>query len=199
MADIARDVASLLRALETGPVHVVGISLGGMVAFQLMADHPELVRSAVIINSGPAFPGRTWKGFVALWSRVLILRWKGLPALGETIARRLFPRPEQADARRAFAEQFVRNDQSSYERTLRAIGRFDVSARLGDVRCPVLALASDHDYTPLADHEAWVRRSPGARLEVIRDAGHASTVDQPEAVNRAVLAFLEAVESSPRP
>lgn len=50
MRDVADDVAELLRRRATGPVHVIGLSLGGMVAFQLLADHPALVRSAVIIN-----------------------------------------------------------------------------------------------------------------------------------------------------
>ncbi|HVF40381.1 MAG TPA: alpha/beta hydrolase, partial [Gemmatimonadaceae bacterium] len=53
VAESAADAAALLEALHVGPVHVVGLSMGGMIAFQLMADRPELVKSAVIVNSGP--------------------------------------------------------------------------------------------------------------------------------------------------
>ncbi|MEZ4456246.1 MAG: alpha/beta fold hydrolase [Gemmatimonadales bacterium] len=44
LPEFASDVADLLRRLDAAPAHLVGLSLGGMVAFQLLADHPELVR-----------------------------------------------------------------------------------------------------------------------------------------------------------
>jgi 3-oxoadipate enol-lactonase len=195
MADVSGDVAALLRDRATGPAHLVGLSLGGMVAFQLLADHPDLVRSAVIVNSGPAFPGRTVMGRVLIWSRLLLLRWKGLPALGATIARRLFPKPEQQALQRQFLEGFVRNDAGSYARTLRAIQHFDVGAFAGRIRVPVLAISGDRDYTPVDAKAAWVRGIPGARLQVIPDSGHATPVDQPDALNAALLEFLASIRT----
>ncbi|MBL8989265.1 MAG: alpha/beta fold hydrolase, partial [Gemmatimonadetes bacterium] len=53
MRDLAADVAALIRRVGGGPVHVVGLSLGGMVAFQLAVDDPALVRTLTIVNSGP--------------------------------------------------------------------------------------------------------------------------------------------------
>jgi pimeloyl-ACP methyl ester carboxylesterase len=186
----ADDVATLLTALELPAAHVVGISLGGMVAFQLAADHAPQVRSLVIINSGPAYPGRTLKGKLALWTRLLILRLKGLEALGPVVAGKLFPNPEQASLRAEFARRFVRNDQQAYERTLHAIGRFDVSAQVRRLTMPVLVLSGDRDYTPVAAKEAYVRQLPNATLEVIEDSGHASPIDQAEAVNASLRRFF---------
>jgi pimeloyl-ACP methyl ester carboxylesterase len=196
MADFAEDVAALLRERGTGPAHLVGLSLGGMVAFQLLADHPDLVRSAVIVNSGPAFPGRTLLGRLLIWSRLLLLRWKGLPALGNTIARRLFPKPEQQDMQRRFMAGFVRNDPGSYARTLRAIQQFDVAAAARRIRVPVLAISGDRDYTPVEAKAAWVRGIPGARLLAIPDSGHATPIDQPDALNVALLQFLASTRTS---
>ncbi|MGE0439096.1 MAG: alpha/beta fold hydrolase [Gemmatimonadales bacterium] len=195
LRDFAADVAELLRRLDAAPAHVIGLSLGGMVAFQLLADHPALVRSAVIINSGPAYP-RTWQGQVLIWSRLLLLRWRGLPALGGGIAARLFPKPEQAEHLRRFLAGFVRNDPAAYSRTLRAIGGFDVSAGLAGMRCPVLALSGDRDYTPVSAKAAWVGRMPEARLEVVPDSGHASPIDQPDTVNRLIAEFLASVPAA---
>src|SRR5262245_47763018 len=59
VAIFARDVAAVLRALALGPAHVVGISMGGMIGFQLAVDAPSLVRSFVVVNSGPALVPRT--------------------------------------------------------------------------------------------------------------------------------------------
>ena len=196
MADFARDVAVLLRQRSTEPVHLVGLSLGGMVAFQLLADHPDLVRSAVIVNSGPAFPGRTLLGRLLIWSRLLLVRWKGLPALGDTIARRLFPKPDQHEMRRRFMAGFVRNDPGSYARTLKAIQRFDVAGASRRIRVPVLAISGDRDYTPVDAKAAWVRDIPGGRLQVIPDSGHATPVDQPDALNAALLQFLASTRTS---
>ena len=63
LTDMARDAAGLIRALELGPVHVVGISMGGMIAQTLAAEHPELVRSLTSIMSNT---GNRWKGQPAL-------------------------------------------------------------------------------------------------------------------------------------
>ena len=189
MADFAADIAAILAHLGVDSAHICGISLGGMVAFQLAADFPERVRTLAIINSGPAFPGRTLKGRLTLLSRFAVIRMKGLPALAPIIAGRLFPKPEQELHRRTFIQRFAENDRSAYEHTMRAIGKFDVSDRLDRIRCPVLVLASDRDYTPVAAKEAYVSRLADARLVVIRDSGHASPIDQPEQVNDALMEF----------
>lgn len=199
MREFADDVAALLRRRATGPAHLVGLSLGGMVAFQLLADHPELVRSAVIINSGPAFPGRSLLGRFMIFSRLLTLRLKGLAALGASIAGRLFPKPEQEELRRRFQEGIVRNDPTAYARTLRAIQHFDASAALRHIRVPVLGISGDRDYTPVAAKEAWVRQIPGAQLEVIRDSGHATPMDQPDALHAVLLPFLAAASPTRTP
>lgn len=190
MTDFAADVVELLRSVGATPAHVVGLSLGGMVAFQMAVDAPEMVRSLVIVNSGPAFPGRSWRGRLLIWSRLAMIRWRGMEPMGRTIAQRLFPAAEQAELAHAFVSHFVTNSPDHYANTLRAIQHFDVADRLGKVRCPVLAISGDRDYTPLAAKEAWVRHLPAARLEVITDSGHATPVDQPAAFLRALEQFL---------
>src|SRR5438105_12464497 len=57
----AQDAAALLRELETGPAHLCGLSMGGMIAFQLAVDFPELVQTMTIVNSGPSMVLETAK------------------------------------------------------------------------------------------------------------------------------------------
>jgi pimeloyl-ACP methyl ester carboxylesterase len=71
LTDMAGDAAGLVRALELGPVHVVGISMGGMIAQTLAAQHPELVRSLTSIMSNT---GNRWKGQPALGVMRFLLR-----------------------------------------------------------------------------------------------------------------------------
>jgi len=71
LTDMAGDAAGLIRALDLGAVHVVGISMGGMIAQTLAAQHPELVRSLTSIMSNT---GNRWKGQPALGVMRFLLR-----------------------------------------------------------------------------------------------------------------------------
>jgi 3-oxoadipate enol-lactonase len=192
----ARDLASLLRELETGPAHVVGISLGGMVAFQLAVDAPERVRSLVIVNSGPAVPAETFKQRLPLHVRLLYARVLGLRGMAKMIAKRLFPKPEQVGLQRAFVARLAANDPHCYLASLRAIfAGWSVADRLPEIRCPVLVLASDQDYTPVALKQAYAARLPNAKVVVVPDSRHALPMEKPREFNAAVAAFLAGLPS----
>jgi 3-oxoadipate enol-lactonase len=192
----ARDLASLLRELEIGPTHVVGISLGGMVAFELAVDSPERVRSLVIVNSGPAVPAETFKQRLPLHVRLLYARVLGLRGMAEMIAKRLFPKQEQVALQRAFIARLAANDSHCYLASLRAIfAGWSVADRLPDIRCPVLVLASDHDYTPVALKQAYAARLPNAKVVVVPDSRHALPMEKPREFNAAVATFLAGLPS----
>ncbi|MFW8634088.1 alpha/beta fold hydrolase [Cribrihabitans pelagius] len=79
-----------------------------------------------------------------------------------------------------------------YESQTRALQRRpDQQAVLRRVKVPALVLCGAHDrLTPVAKHELLAQLIPSARLEVIEDAGHMPVLEQPEAVNRALLSWL---------
>ena len=81
MAELAADVADFIRAMDIAPCTLVGISMGGMLTFQLLADQPALVRAAVVVNSAPSFPLDSWKIRAQVWLRLGLVRLLGLPAL----------------------------------------------------------------------------------------------------------------------
>ncbi len=192
----ASDVASMLRELQTGPAHVVGISLGGMVAFQLAVDAPELVRSLTIVNSGPAVPAATFKQRLPLHIRLVYARVLGLRGMAKMIAKRLFPKPGQESLQRAFIARLAANDKHCYLASLRAIfAGWSVADRLAQIRCPVLVLAADQDYTPLALKQAYAARLPDARVVVIADSRHAVPMEKPREFNEALATFLASMAS----
>lgn len=186
----AADTAELITSLGIAPVHVVGLSLGGMIAFQLAVDAPDLVRSLVIVNSGPEFIVRTFKERLGVIQRELIVRLLGMRKMGEILSKRLFPRPEHEELRRQFVERWAQNDKRAYLHSLRAIVGWSVADRLSTIRCPTLVIAADKDYTPVSLKEAYVARMPQARLVVIPDSRHATPVERPERFNEALMAFL---------
>lgn len=99
LAQFGRHSAELIRRVVGGPVHVVGLSMGGMIAFQLAVDAPDLIRTLTIVNSGPELVPRNLTEKMGLWSRVAIVRCLGLRKMGEVLAPRLFPNPDQGPDR----------------------------------------------------------------------------------------------------
>jgi 3-oxoadipate enol-lactonase len=188
----ASDLAALLEALGIQSTHVVGLSLGGCVAFQLALDFPGRVKTLVIVNSAPEFIRRSFKTWLEIWRRTAIVRWRGLRQMGDRISRRLLPHAEQAPLRETFVERFAQNDPQAYLNSLKALIGWSVKDRLGAIQCPVLVVSAEHDYTPLAFKEAYVRQLPDARLVLIPDSHHALPVELPEEFNAVVAEFLAA-------
>jgi 3-oxoadipate enol-lactonase len=186
----ADDAAALIRALNLGPMHVVGISMGGMIAFQLAVDAPELVRSLVIANSGPAMPIKTLAQRLMIWTRIAIVRFQGMRRMGEVLAARLLPKAEHAAARAEFIERWATNDPIAYLSALKGLVNWSVMDALPRIDRPVLVLTGDQDYTPVAFKQAYTSMMKRAELVVIDDARHFTPIERPEPFNAALLSFL---------
>ncbi len=186
----ATDTAELIKSLGIAPAHIIGISMGGMIAFQLAVSAPDLVRSLVIVNSGPEFILRTFKERIGGLQRLLIVRLLGMRKMGRVLSKRLFPKPEHKELRRVFVERWAENDRRAYSDAMRAIVGWSVSDRLGDIRSPTLVIAADEDYAPVSLKEAYIAKMPQAELVVIADSRHATPAERPEQFNEALMAFL---------
>jgi 3-oxoadipate enol-lactonase len=194
----ATDTVELIKTLGIAtastrggaPVHVVGISMGGMIAFQLAVSYPDLIRSMVIVNSGPEFILRTFRERLQALQRLLIVRLRGMRKMGEVLSKRLFPKPEQAELRQMLVERWAENDVRAYSDAARGLLGWSVVDHLSTIECPTLVIAAEYDYTPVARKEAYVARMPQAELVVIEDSRHATPVEHPERFNQVLASFL---------
>ena len=184
----AADVAAVIDHLDAAPAHIIGLSMGGMVAFQLALDHPRTVRTLTIINSGPALVPRTWQEHIAIGMRFAITATGGPTAMARMLAPRLFPRDEHARA--TFIERMARNDRAAYAATQRALVGWDVSSRIGSITVPTLVVAADQDYTPVARKQEYARMMRDARVVTIADSRHALPIEEPEKLQPILEAFL---------
>lgn len=187
----ATDVAALMAHEGIDQADVIGLSLGGAVAFQLVVDHPEKVRSLTIVNSSPHFDPANWRQRWMLWQRILILRLLGMQTMARVLAPKLFP--DDPSLQQLFRERFRENDKRSYLAALRGLIGWSVQHRLGEIACPVLVVGADQDYSPVADKQAYVVQIPEARLVVIPNAHHAVTMERAGAFNHEVASFLAAL------
>jgi 3-oxoadipate enol-lactonase len=198
MAQFAADVIGLMQALGLGPAHVMGLSLGGMVAQQVALARPDLARSLVLINTmpGPWPPTRAMLRSAARRLAALRSPAHDMTDTATLIARTLFPEPDQRLLYNYTVERMAANDPRAYRQSLQAITRFWPGRSLRRITCPTLILAGELDaVVPMVYKERLQRALPNARLVRIPNSRHASNLDQPEVVNHAILDFLCTVNS----
>ena len=187
---LAMDTQRLLQAIEVIPAHVVGISMGGMIAFQLAVNNPELVKSLVIVNSSPEYIVQTLKQRIQVWQRFLIVKLLGMRKMGKVLSQRLFPEAEQEALRNVFVERWAENDPLAYREAMKAIIGWSVADRIEAINCPMLVIGSEQDYTSVAEKKAYVERIAQAKLLVIEDSRHALPLEKPDVFNAALEEFL---------
>ncbi|MBC8331290.1 MAG: alpha/beta fold hydrolase [Anaerolineae bacterium] len=185
----ADDIIQLMQALDIAPAHVLGISMGGMIAYQLAVDHPEMVKSLIAVNCNPELPVRNFKDRLAIWQREIIVQLIGMRKMGQVLSERLFIKPDQEKLRQIFVQRWAENDPKAYLAAMRAIVGWSVVAELPKLTMPVLVIAADQDYSFVDDKTAYIPLMPNAQMLVIEDSRHATPVEHPEAFNQAVLSF----------
>jgi len=188
------DIQALLEHLDPGPVHYVGLSMGGMIGFQLAVDRPDLLKTLTIVNSAPEVKIKSATDLWQYAKRWTLARLVSMQTIGKGLGNNLFPRPEQSDLRHKIALRWAQNDKRAYLASFDAIVGWGVQQRLSRISCPTLIVTADKDYTPVQLKADYVRLIPDARLQIIADSRHATPLDQPDEFNQVLLAFLAAHE-----
>jgi 3-oxoadipate enol-lactonase len=173
--------------------HLVGLSLGGRIARDFALRHPGRVASLVLANTAAGFDTLTPEQIETfIRSRRAPLEAGRTPReLAPALAQNLISPTAVASAYPRLLASMASLRKDSYLKTIEASTREDRGARIEAIMAPTLVVTSDDDRLyPAALAEGMVRRIPGARLAMIRDAGHLSNLEQPEAFNAAVLPFL---------
>ena len=188
---IAGDIAALMERLGTGPVSVVGISMGGVIALQLALDYPELVDQLVLVNTFASLRPKSltvWLYFV--W-RFILIHLIGFSTQARAVTKRIFPKPDQETLRQELYREIMQANPSAYRSVMGALARFDVSKRLDEIQAPTLILTGECDTTvPPHNQAILLEKIPNARQVIVADSGHAMTAEQPEEFNRLLLEFL---------
>jgi 3-oxoadipate enol-lactonase len=187
---MARSVAGLLTELDTGQVHVAGISMGGTVALQLSLDHSHLIRSLVLINTFAVLRPRRITSWLYLGLRFILVHTLGLPVQARAVTRRIFPEPEQTDLRRQFYEQIIQADPHGYRSALRSLARFNLVRRLPEISNPTLVITGANDTTVFPENQKVLAENiPNASQIIIPGGGHAVTVEKTGLINQILLDF----------
>jgi 3-oxoadipate enol-lactonase len=190
----AKDLAELLDELGIEKAHIVGVSMGGWIAFQFGLDYPERTLSLTVINTWADMRLKTLEDWKNYFQRAVLFRLFSMRKIGEVLSEKLFIKPEQGDLRKRFVESWAKNHKPSYMASFQAGIGWTVHDKLEKFTLPVLVVAADEDYTPVSMKEEYAKQLPNARLAVIEDSRHATPVEKPEEFNQILLDFLREIK-----
>jgi 3-oxoadipate enol-lactonase len=191
VADMARDVVRLLRHLGAETAHLVGLSLGGMVAQQFALDYPYATASLVLADTIAGAPSDAAQ---PLREALAFIAGHSMRQIAETRITTAFSERVDPVMRGHLIEQVALNDKAAYTRAARAAFSFDVRERLGEIAAPTLVLIGDLDEPACVRIAAALARGiPSARHVVFTGVAHMIPMEVPESFNRTVLEFLDAL------
>ena len=189
---VATNLAKLLDELHTGPVHVVGLSMGGVIAQQFVLDYPQLVRKLVLVSTFSVLRPENLSQWGYFFQRLVVVHTLGLKQQSEIVARRVFPGAGQAALRQMATEQIASADPRAYRAAMRSLGLFNSQRRLKEIKIPTLVITGANDSTVSpARQKGLAEGICGARQVIIPHAGHAVAIDQFEAFNVELMTFLK--------
>jgi pimeloyl-ACP methyl ester carboxylesterase len=190
---LAQSCVALIEGLQCGSVILLGHSMGGMVAQEVLARRPELVNRLILCGTSPAFgkPDGDWqRDFVAQrtapldagqsmaeMAEALVPQMTGPAALPEGVAL----------AKHCMAQV----SPATYRRALQALVTFDRRANLPNIHVPTLLVAGEFDTNaPPAVMQKMAGQIAGSRQAELAGVGHLQNLEAPDAFDALVLDFL---------
>lgn len=203
-AVLAADAAALMDALEIESAHVLGISMGGMVAQELALHHPERIRTLTLGCTYCGGPGsalapeyvvRRLTEAVLSGDRVRALRTSWEVNVSERLAG-------DAALYATFSEITLKAPVAVpvLMAQMRACAEHDTSTRLSELSAPTLVVHGTEDLMlPVQNARVIAGRIPGARLEILDGAGHMFFWEQPQRTAALVRELARAADNGGPP
>jgi 3-oxoadipate enol-lactonase len=192
---LADDAIGLIDQLGIRRVHFVGLSMGGMIAQQIGARYADRVYSLSLCDTASEMPPRS------IWEeRFLTVQTKGIAGLLDVMIQRWFTPP------------FIARDPDTIEKVRRMIsatpveGYFACASAVRDmaqttmllrVKSPTLILVGRQDPACTVENSIVLHRMiDGSQMVILEDAAHLSNIEQPQAFNGALRAFIDRVDDA---
>jgi 3-oxoadipate enol-lactonase len=198
--DMATDTVGLIDALCLGACHVVGWSMGGMIAQELAINHPGRVRSLTLYatDAGQDPFARAWLNAMVLIRSKCTVDELVVAACPYFFGRRFFGYPGAVDAFVAMVAAYpYPQSPDAFSRQAHAIMTHATASRLADIRVPTHILVGEEDIIhPVRSSRFLAEHIPGAQLSILPGVAHFAAWEDTPAFNAAVLQFLSTVAAA---
>ena len=193
LEQLADDLKALLDRLGVSRAHYCGLSMGGMIGQTYALKYPNTFATLVLADTTSRMPAEaqpTWQ------DRIRTAEAKGMQPLVEPTLARWFTEPyrkAQPQTMQRIGNLIGSTPVAGYVGCCHAIPQINLTARLKDIRTPILIIVGEDDPgTPVAMSKEIHENAPGSQLAVLPKAAHLSNIEQSAAFNRALQEFLKA-------
>ena len=192
LEQLAEDVRALLHALRIPKTHFMGISMGGMIGQVLALKNPGMLQSLILCDTSSRIPGEA----LPIWEeRIGLAQKQGMDALAESTMERWFTasfRRKPLPALDKIRGMIRTTPVKGYVGCSRAIMRLNLTERLREITLPSFIIVGEEDPgTPVAASQVIHEQIKGSELVILKSAAHLSNIEQQDAFNTAVMAFLK--------
>jgi 3-oxoadipate enol-lactonase len=193
---LADDALALMDALAIERAHVVGLSMGGMIAQNLGARFPERVLSLALCDTASEMPPRS------MWEeRFAIARSRGVAGLVDSTIQRWFTAPfidRAPEAAEKVRRMILGTGTEGYIACGSAVRDMAQTTMLLKVKAPTLILVGSHDPACTVEQSTVIHRMiDGSQMVVLQNAAHLSNIEQPDVFNRELRAFIDRIDDAP--
>jgi 3-oxoadipate enol-lactonase len=189
--DFVQDVVDVLDACAVPTAHIVGFSLGGMIAQGIALQHADRVKRLVLLS---AVAGRTAEERDRVQTRLAILRDQGIAAITGAAQDRWFTadfiarNPHLVQQR---MQQLQDNHAPSYAAAYTVFSTSDLGDRLHAIRVPTLIATGEHDVGSNTRMAHFMHSEiPGSQIEILPGLRHSILVEAPDLVTRLISEFV---------
>jgi 3-oxoadipate enol-lactonase len=188
---LADDLFFLLKELKVATTHYCGLSMGGMIGQTFALKYPGMFQTLTLADTTSKYPAEAWP----LWQeRIKTAEAKGMEPLAQATLERWFTEPFRksgAPAVETVRKLILATPVAGYAGCCHAIPKINLTARLKEIRCPILVIVgADDPGTPVAMAQEIHDNAPGSKLVVLPQAAHLANLEQPAGFTRALQDFL---------
>ncbi|WP_228002823.1 alpha/beta fold hydrolase [Nocardia australiensis] len=178
---------------DLGPVHLIGLSMGGLQAIAVAAKHPELVRSVTIANSFARLPIDVADARID--SSAESITRNGMAGFAKDYLDQTLTRPLDTADYAALYDAISTMSPEAYLESATATFRADVVPLLDSIACPALVVTGELDAKIPSERTAEILGGiDHAQHEIVPRAGHLSCIENPAHFNAVIASFLARVD-----
>jgi 3-oxoadipate enol-lactonase len=198
MDNLTEDTLVLLQQLVDQPVHFLGLSMGGFIGMRLAIHHSDKLKSLILLETtADPEPEENKPKYLKL---VFFAKWFSISLVVKKVMAIMFSQsflndPDKDALKRVWAKRLYLLNRRTFGRAVEGVvHREGIYQQLNQINVPTLIMVGDEDVATVPAKSYRLQKAiEGSQLKIINAAGHTSSIEQPETVNRELDIFLSSL------